>query len=82
VSRVRVSFDERGEVVEYELLRRALADFTFDDDAEVTEYERGYRAMMLAPTLEICRALLRGESVPIDQLDQAQLARYGLRNCA
>ena len=29
---------------------------------------RGWKAMMLAPTLEIYQALMRGESVPIDQL--------------
>src|SRR5262245_13495952 len=44
------------------------------------EYERGSLAMALAPTLEVCRALLRGERVPVETLDQAQLARYGLRD--
>jgi len=29
-------------------------------------------AMMLAPSLEVCEALLRGESVPVDRLDQGE----------
>jgi hypothetical protein len=37
-------------------------------------------SVMLAPTLEICEALLRGEQVPPSQLDQTQMARYGVRH--
>ena len=43
------------------------------------EADRGWRAVMLAPTLEICRALLAGEAVPIDQLDAVWVARFGRR---
>lgn len=37
-----------------------------------------WRAMMLAPTLEICEALLRGEDVPRSALDPVWLKRFGL----
>lgn len=39
----------------------------------------GFRAMMLAPTLEIYHALLRGEDVPLELLNQKAAIRYGLR---
>jgi len=42
--------------------------------------EDGIKAMMLSPTLQICRALLAGERVPWQLLDQAQARRYGLRS--
>ena len=35
--------------------------------------------MMLAPTIEICRALLRGERIPWRQLRPEQAGRFGLR---
>jgi hypothetical protein len=34
---------------------------------------------MLAPTLEVCRALLSGESVPIERLDPEWSTRLGQR---
>lgn len=37
------------------------------------------RAFMLAPTVEICEALLLGERVPLSQLDGEWVARYGLK---
>jgi hypothetical protein len=37
------------------------------------------RAMMLAPSIEACEALLRGERVPLDRLDPEWLARFGRR---
>lgn len=37
------------------------------------------RAIMLAPTLEICKALLRGERVPLSRLNQDAVRRYGIR---
>jgi hypothetical protein len=67
VSRVRVTFDERGEVTEYELARSE------------EECRRGWQAMMLALTLELCCALLRGESVPIDKLCAEWVTRFGRR---
>lgn len=39
---------------------------------------RLHRAIMLAPTLEICEALLRGEDVPRSQLDPDWATRYGV----
>jgi hypothetical protein len=68
VSRVRVTFDERGEVTEYVLAPS-------DDDCR-----QGWQAMMLAPTLEVCRALLADEKVPLSQLDPKWTARFGLRS--
>jgi hypothetical protein len=41
--------------------------------------ERLWRAVMLAPSLEVCRALLRGERVPLDHLDAEWLRRFGRR---
>jgi hypothetical protein len=65
VSSVHVDFDERGEVVEYVLPRRGA--------------DRTWLAMMLAPRVEICEALLRGEGVPLDRLDPEWVARFGRR---
>lgn len=42
------------------------------------EANRLWRAMMLAPTLSICRALLRGECVPVSSLRPEWARRYGL----
>jgi hypothetical protein len=67
VSRVHVVFDERGEVAEYEL--QASADDT----------RRTWRAMMLAPMLEVCAALLRGEAVPTERLDAEWVKRFGVK---
>lgn len=44
-----------------------------EDDAT-----RGLQAMRLAPTLAVYRALLNGEDVPADALDQKWRKRYGL----
>ena len=74
MSRVRVRFDAAGEVVAFEL---APSD---------EECRRGWQALMLAPdpeddpdSLEICRALVGGESVPIDKLHPEWVARFGRR---
>lgn len=34
---------------------------------------------MLAPRIEICEALLRGETVPLSDLDPVWVERYGLK---
>ena len=68
MSLVRVAFDERGEVTEYEL---APSD---------EECDRGWRALMLAKDLETCRALLRGETVPESRLRPEWILRFGLRS--
>jgi hypothetical protein len=36
--------------------------------------------MMLAPTLEICEALLCGEAVPVERLDPEWVKRFGVRS--
>jgi hypothetical protein len=38
-----------------------------------------YRAVMLAPTLPVCEALLRDETVPIGQLDPVWVRKLGRR---
>ena len=59
-----------------------------EDDGERAELDAAYsrdvwRAMMLAKDLETCRALLRGETVPLERLDPEWVARFGLRSeCA
>jgi hypothetical protein len=44
-----------------------------------TWYQRLWRAMMLAPTIEVCEALMAGEAVPLERLDQEWVKRFGLR---
>jgi hypothetical protein len=63
-----LEFDERGEVTRYE---RAPTD---------EECRRGWQAMMLAPTIEIYAALLRGEHVPLSSLDPQWVKRFYLRS--
>jgi hypothetical protein len=41
------------------------------------ELQRVYQAMMLSPSVEVCDALLRGESVPPEQLDPDWVKRFG-----
>lgn len=48
-------------------------------EAEEVELRRLYRAIMVAPTLTVCRALLNGERLPIRRLDIEAVNRYGLR---
>jgi len=47
---------------------------------ERAELRAVWKAMMLAPTLEVCEALLRGESVPLEQLDPEWVKRFGRRD--
>lgn len=47
--------------------------------ATVDELDALYRALIVSPTLEVCRAMLRGETVPISRLDPVGLARLGRR---
>jgi hypothetical protein len=55
-----------------------LAD-AVDAQSDHDYLDRVAQAMALAPTLDICRALLRGEAVPIELLDQGAVRRFGLR---
>jgi len=47
--------------------------------ADSLDAERGIKAMLLAPTLELCRALLRGEAFSLDRLNREAVLRYGVR---
>jgi hypothetical protein len=38
------------------------------------------RAVMLSPSIEVCEALLRGETVPVDRLDPKWVAAFGRRD--
>ncbi len=40
-------------------------------------WNRAWRAVMLSPSIEVCEALLRGESVPVDRLDPVWVKRFG-----
>lgn len=40
---------------------------------------RGLKAVAVAPSLDICKAILRGERVHWQQLDDRQAPRYGIR---
>jgi hypothetical protein len=48
------------------------------DDASEEELRQLYAAIMLAPTLAVCEALLRGEDVPPERLDPEWAERYGV----
>lgn len=65
VSRFHVVFDECGEIAEYELAPSA------------EETVRIWKAMMLAPSLVVCEALLRGQTVPTERLDPNWVERFG-----
>jgi hypothetical protein len=69
---------ERGTIGEFEELLQSMAsqvEHRLDDAALV-----GVKAMMLAPTIDICRALLRGERIHWTQLDYFNAQRYGTKN--
>jgi hypothetical protein len=51
-------------------------DWEFQDTLDA---ERGIKAMMLAPTIEVCQALIRDEAVPANRLRREGARRYGLR---
>lgn len=57
-----------------------------DADARSVRFQRdrlsadGFKAMMLAPSIEVCRALLRGERIYWGHLDYHQAERYGLKH--
>lgn len=48
----------------------------------LADTSRVWRALMLAPSLEVCLALLRGEEVPLERLDVEWAQRFGLRRRA
>lgn len=42
-------------------------------------YRRFWKAVMLAPNLETCVALLNGQTVPVNRLDPEWVRRFGLK---
>jgi hypothetical protein len=46
------------------------------------EYQRGFRALMLSTSLEVYRALMAGEHVPLNRLDIRWVRRFGLKRIA
>jgi hypothetical protein len=48
-------------------------------NATPTELAALYRAVMLAPTLEVCESLLRDERVPLSRLDPVWVRKLGRR---
>lgn len=68
-------------------LENALLVTQFDDEEDARRRSEWWQAgnrlwkiMMLAPTIEICEAMLRGEAVPVDRLDPEWVRRFGRRN--
>jgi hypothetical protein len=56
--------------------REAIA---LEQEHEDAKLRRVYRAIMVSPTLTVCRELLNGENVPLSRLDPVAVRRYGLR---
>ena len=56
-----------------------LAEVTERVRAMEAEAQRGLKALALAPTLPLYRALMAGERVPWGKLNYFQAQRYGLR---
>lgn len=51
-------------------------------DREAEQARRGIRAWLLAPTIGIYQALMRGETIPAEQLNAEAVKRYGVRGKA
>lgn len=64
---MRIVFRDDGEVESFWL---------GGSDATVLTDGRGWRCTMLAPTIETCQALIRGERVPRELLNQDWLDRF------
>jgi hypothetical protein len=47
---------------------------------DTLDVERGLKVLALAPTVEVYRALWRGEAVPLDRMNREGVLRYGLRS--
>jgi hypothetical protein len=70
-SHVRILFTPDGEVEQFRLTG---CEATRDAD------RRGFQAMMLAPDIDTCRALLRGERVPRSKLRPEWRGRFYLNS--
>lgn len=62
-----------------EALQPVITKQKLSKSPEREESRRLWRALMLATTPEMWAALARGESVPIEDLDQEWIRRFGLR---
>lgn len=40
---------------------------------------RLWKIVMLSPSIEVCEALLRGQTVPVTRLDPEWVRRFGLK---
>ena len=49
------------------------------DEREAAEARRGIRAWLLAPTLDLYHALMRGEAIPAAALNFPAIRQYGIR---
>ena len=71
-----IEADDPGSV---DALVQLLRDTDPDRIRWRTQYTRRLaRAVLLAPTIEICEALLHGEPVPVKHLDPLWAKRYGI----
>lgn len=64
--------------------QREFADVLANFEATIEgrladEALQGIKATLLAPDIDVCRALLRGERIPWQRLDYFQAQRYGLK---
>jgi hypothetical protein len=48
------------------------------ESGESRAWRQFWRAVVLSPSLEVCEALVAGESVPLDRLDPEWSRRFGL----
>ena len=85
-ARFRAEFEDRrrstGALEALANAEAAVRDDPVRLAAESAEREcsrRLWRALVLAPTVEIAEALLRGEAVPLDRLDREWVTRLGRR---
>ena len=81
VTRVRQSV-ECGEPDREFALRMLAAlehDLALSIEHPCADATAGWRALMLAPTVELYNALLAGEAVPLSALRQEWVRRFGLR---
>jgi hypothetical protein len=67
------ALDNARWLIEQEELERRLRE------PERRQWRRFWKALMLAKDAETLEALLDGESVPLDRLDEEWVARFGRR---
>jgi len=81
----RDGLPERRDLSDTHLIPTENAKLAVELDAEwhssedARRYRRGWKAWMLAPTLDIYRALMEGQTVPVGKLDPEWVTRFGTR---